>query len=83
MFRLFILTLTLSFPLLFGVDTPSEIGSNSQRTQSQEIQFNADEFQENRLIKKGLSNILKQAKVGKKIPKPIGSPTVLTQKKRE
>ena len=81
MFRLFILTLTLSFPLLFGVDTPSEIGSNSQRTQSQEIQFNADEFQENRLIKKGLSNILKQAKVGKKIPKPIGSPTVLTQKK--
>ena len=52
--------LTLSFSFLFGVDTPKEIDSQSQIIT--EIQFDADAFQQNQLIKKGIIETYNQAR---------------------
>ena len=71
--------LTLSFSFLFGVDTPKEIDSQSQITT--EIQFDADTFQQNQLIKKGLQESYKQARRAKGIPKPDGKPVHISRKK--
>jgi hypothetical protein len=71
--------LTLSFPFLFGVDTPKEIDSQSQTTA--EIQFDVDAFQKNQLIKKGLQESYKQARKAKSIPKPAGSPIYISNQK--
>ena len=69
----FILTLSLSF--LFGVDRPKEIETSSQTTT--EIQFDAEVFQQNLQIKKGMIQNYKQARKAKRIPKPAGSPIYL------
>ena len=52
--------LALSFSILFGVDTPKEIDSPSQIVT--EIQFDAEVFQQNQLIKKGMIENYKQAR---------------------
>jgi len=70
---------TLSISILFGVDTPKEIDSPSQIVT--EIQFDADAFQQNQLIKKGMIENYKQARKAKRIPKPAGSPIYLSNKK--
>jgi hypothetical protein len=71
--------LTLSFSFLFGVDTPKEIDSPSQIVT--EIQFDAEVFQQNLQIKKGMIQNYKQARKAKRIPKPAGSPIYLSNKK--
>ena len=69
----------LSFSFLFGVDTPKEIDSPSQIVT--EIQFDAEVFQQNMQIKKGMIQNYKQARKAKRIPKPAGSPIYLSNKK--
>ena len=71
--------LTLSFSFLFGVDTPKEIETSSQIIT--EIQFDADAFQQNKLIKKGMIETYKQARKAKRIPKPDGKPVHISRKK--
>ena len=39
--------LTLTFSMIFGVDTPKESATPSESTHSQEIQFDAEAFQKN------------------------------------
>ena len=70
---------TLSISILFGVDTPKEIDSPSQIVT--EIQFDADAFQQNQLIKKGMIENYKQARKAKRIPKPAGSPIYISNQK--
>ena len=71
--------LTLSFSFLFGVDTPKEIDSPSQIIT--EIQFDAEVFQQNLQIKKGMIQNYKQARKAKRIPKPAGSPIYISNQK--
>ena len=70
---------TLSFSFLFGVDTPKEIETSSQIIT--EIQFDADAFQQNQQIKKGMIETYKQARKAKSIPKPAGSPIYISNQK--
>ena len=69
----------LSISIIFGVDTPKEIDSPSQIVT--EIQFDAEVFQQNMQIKKGMIQNYKQARKAKRIPKPAGSPIYLSNKK--
>ena len=71
--------LALSFSILFGVDTPKEIDSPSQIIT--EIQFDAEVFQQNLQIKKGMIQNYKQARKAKRIPKPAGSPIYISNQK--
>ena len=70
---------TLSFSFLFGVDTPKEIEPPSQIIT--EIQFDAEAFQQNQLIKKRLQESYKQARKAKGIPKPDGKSVHISRKK--
>ena len=70
---------TLSFSLLFGVDIPKEIETPSQKIT--EIQFDAEAFQQNQLIKKRLQESYKQTRKAKGIPKPVGKPVHNSRKK--
>ena len=69
----------LSFSFLFGVDTPKEIETLFQTATS--IQFDAEAFQQNQLIKKRLQESYKQARKSKSIPKPAGSPIYISNQK--
>lgn len=62
--------LTLTFSMIFGVDTPKESATPSESTHSQEIQFDAEEFQKNKSLKKGMAETFKQARRANGIPKP-------------
>ena len=79
MTNLIAIILFLSFSFLFGVDTPKEIETPSQIVT--EIQFDAEVFQQNQLIKKGLQESYKQARRAKGIPKPDGKPVHISRKK--
>ena len=70
---------TLSFSFLFAVDTPKEIEPPSQIIT--EIQFDAEAFQQNQLIKKGITEAYKQARKAKRIPKPDGKSVHISRKK--
>ncbi len=61
------------------MDTPKEIETSSQIIT--EIQFDADAFQQNQLIKKGMIENYKQARKAKSIPKPAGSPIYISNQK--
>ena len=71
--------LALSFSFIFGVDPPKEIDSPSQIIT--EIQFDAEVFQQNLQIKKGMIQNYKQARKAKRIPKPAGSPIYISNQK--
>ncbi|MBT5115606.1 MAG: hypothetical protein HOM27_05970, partial [Candidatus Marinimicrobia bacterium] len=62
--------LTLTFSMIFGVDTPKESATPSESTHSQEIQFDAEAFQKNISLKKGMAETFKQARRANGIPKP-------------
>jgi len=70
---------TLSFSILFGVDTPKEIETSFQTTT--DIQFDAEVFQQSQQIKKGMIETYKQARKSKRIPKPAGSPIYISNQK--
>ena len=71
--------LALSFSFIFGVDPPKEVETSSQTTT--EIQFDAEVFQQNLQIKKGMIQNYKQARKAKRIPKPAGSPIYISNQK--
>ncbi|MGY8927509.1 MAG: hypothetical protein ACKVJC_09480 [Flavobacteriales bacterium] len=71
-----LIAIILTFSFLFGVDFPK---SESQITT--DIQFDADTFQENQLIKKEMKKNYKQARKAKSIPKPAGSPIYISNQK--
>mgnify|MGYP000742981702 FL=1 len=83
MTRILALALSLSLSSLFGVDTSKELGIPSLSTPSQEIQFDAEIFQQNQLIKKRMSENYKQARKAKSMPKPAGSPIYISNQKSD
>ncbi|MBT3945845.1 MAG: hypothetical protein HOF42_05400, partial [Candidatus Marinimicrobia bacterium] len=73
--------LTLTFSMIFGVDTPKESATPSESTHSQEIQFDAEAFQKNISLKKGMAETFKQARRANGIPKPDMKPTRVSNNK--
>ena len=60
MIRLIALTLTLSFSMLLGVDTPKELESNPQSLNSPEITLDIENVQQVRQMKAGMNKLFKQ-----------------------
>ncbi len=73
--------LTLTFSTLFAVDTPKESVPPTESITSQEIQFDAEEFQKNKSLKKGMAETFKQARRANGIPKPDMKPTRVSNNK--
>ena len=77
-----IIILTLSFSLLFGVDTPKEIDTQSQITNK--VPFDLEILKQGQSIKKRLKKMqTRQAQRAKSVPKPAGNPIYLSNQKRD